>query len=124
MKFILWILQVLLALHTAMGAFWKFTVSAEQTMPSLGSIPDPAWIVLGIAELICVLGLLAPVVKKSLGKWVAPSAGFIAAEMILFCIIHLSSGANDNSSLIYWLTVAALSAFLGIARIKISPHEG
>jgi hypothetical protein len=39
MNILLWILQILLALHTAMGAVWKFSHSAEQTMPSLKAIP-------------------------------------------------------------------------------------
>ena len=40
---VLWILQVLLALHTAMGAVWKFS-NSEQTVPSLQAIPHGAWL--------------------------------------------------------------------------------
>lgn len=35
MNITLWILQALLALHTIMGAIWKFTNPAEKAVPSL-----------------------------------------------------------------------------------------
>lgn len=39
----LWILQVLLALHTVMGSVWKFS-NSEQTVPSLSAIPHGIWL--------------------------------------------------------------------------------
>ena len=38
MNILLWILQILLALHTAVGAIWKFSNPA-QNLPSLSAIP-------------------------------------------------------------------------------------
>ena len=45
MNILLWVLQILLALHTAMGAVWKFS-NSEQTVPSLKAIPHGAWLTL------------------------------------------------------------------------------
>lgn len=40
MHILLWGLQILIAIHTAIGAVWKFSNSPEQTMPSLSAIPQ------------------------------------------------------------------------------------
>ena len=37
MNIFLWVLQIILALHTAVGAVWKFSHSAEQTHAFLES---------------------------------------------------------------------------------------
>lgn len=44
MNIFLWTLQILMALHTLMGAVWKFSNSVENTMPSLKAIPNGVWL--------------------------------------------------------------------------------
>lgn len=92
MNILLWLLQVLLAFHTVTGAGWKFSHTAQETMPSLGAIPDPAWLALGALELVAGLALVVPAMRKSLGRLVPVAAVFIAAEMLLDCGLHLVSG--------------------------------
>ena len=60
MNILLWVLQILLALHTVMGAVWKFSNSAEQTVPSLKAIPHGVWLAMSVFELLCSLGLILP----------------------------------------------------------------
>ena len=121
MNVFLWVLQVLLALHTVTGALWKFSHSAEQTMPSLKAIPNGAWLAMSVLELLCVLALVLPAFKKSLGILAPVAAVFIAAEMLLYCGLHLSSGATDYGPMIYWLVVAALCAFIAYGRFVLKP---
>ncbi len=121
MNILLWVLQVLLALHTTTGAVWKFSNSAEQTMPTLGAIPNEIWLAMSIIELFCALGLLLPAFNKSLANLVPAAAGIIAAEMLLFCGLHLYSGATDYSPVIYWLVVAAICAFTAYGRFVLKP---
>lgn len=45
----------------------------------------------------------------------------IAAEMLLFCGLHLQSGDPNYSPLIYWLVVAAVCAFIAFGRWKLRP---
>jgi hypothetical protein len=65
MNILLWVLQVLLALHTAVGAVWKFSNPA-QSLPSLSAIPQGAWLTISLFELACVAGLLIPALYKPL----------------------------------------------------------
>ncbi len=121
MNILLWILQILLALHTAMGAIWKFSHSAEQTMPSLRAIPGAVWLSMSIFELVCCVALILPAVSKPLG-FLAPIAAIcIAAEMLLFCGLHLSSGDTSFGPMIYWLVVASLCAFIAYGRFVLKP---
>jgi DoxX-like protein len=111
----LWILQILLTLHTVAGALWKFT-NSEQTIPSLKALPHGVWITLSILELICSVALILPAFNKSL-KILAPIAAVcIAAEMLLFCACHMFSGEASYGPMIYWLVVAAICAFVAWGR--------
>jgi len=65
MNIFLWVLQILLALHTAMGAIWKYS-NSEQAVPSLKVIPHGVWLAMGVVEIICALGLLVPSLNKTL----------------------------------------------------------
>lgn len=121
MNILLWILQILLALHTAAGAVWKFSHTAEQTMPSLKAIPDILWLALAVVELLCVAALILPAFKKSLGRLIPMAAATIAAEMVLFCGLHLTSGDASFAPVIYWLVVAALAGFIAYGRSVLKP---
>ncbi len=116
MNILLWILQVVLALHTAMGAVWKLS-NSEQNVPSLKAIPHGAWRALMGLELLCSVGLLVPAVARSLGLLAAIGALGVAAEMLLFCGVHLASGDRKRGPMIYWLVVAAVGALLAYGRL-------
>ena len=119
MNVILWVLQILLALHTVMGAVWKLSHS-EQSVPSLGAIPHQIWRGLSVFELLCALGLVLPVMK-ALAILAPVSAACIGAEMLLFCGVHLSSGATRHGQMIYWLVVTALCVFIAYGRLALAP---
>lgn len=120
MNIFLWVLQVLLALHTAIGAVWKFS-NSEQTVPSLKAIPHSVWLGMSGLEFLFSVALLVPAVYKPLG-FLAPIAALcIAAEMLLFCGLHLASGDSSYSPIIYWLVVAAICAFIAYGRFVLVP---
>ncbi|MEK2643974.1 DoxX family protein [Bdellovibrio sp. BCCA] len=121
MNIFLWILQVLLALHTAVGAVWKFSHSAEQTMPSLKAIPSGVWMGMAILELICSVLLILPVLNKSWGISASVGAIIIAAEMLLFCGLHLASDEGNFGPMVYWLVVVAICAFIAYGRLVLKP---
>jgi hypothetical protein len=120
MNMLLWVLQILLALHTLMGALWKLT-SSEQTVSSLKAIPHEVWLALMAFELLCALGLLLPAYSKRLSKLVPVAAAGIAIEMLAFCGVHLFSGDSNYGPMIYWLVVAALCMFIAYGRSKLKP---
>jgi hypothetical protein len=120
MNIFLWILQVLLAAHTAMGAVWKFS-NSEQSVPSLQALPHGLWLGLSAFELACSAALVLPAAVPSLGLGAPIAAACIAAEMLLFSGTHLTSGTSEHGPMIYWLVVAAVCAFLAYGRFSVRP---
>jgi len=121
MNILLWVLQILLALHTAMGAVWKFSHSAEQTMPSLKAIPRGVWRAMSVFEVLISLCLILPAFYKPLARLVPIAAVCVVVEMLLFCGLHIRSGDAKFGPMIYWLVVAAICAFIAYGRIAIKP---
>jgi uncharacterized membrane protein len=120
MNMLLWVLQILLALHTVIGAVWKFSNPA-QTVPSLKAIPHAAWLAMSVFELLCSVGLILPAFNKSLAILAPIAAACIAAEMLLFCGLHIYSGEANYSPMIYWLVVAVICAFIAYGRLVLKP---
>jgi hypothetical protein len=115
MNILLWVLQIFLALHTAMGAVWKF-FNSEQAVPSLNAIPHEVWLAMSGFELLCSLCLILPAFNKSLAMLAPIAAVGIAAEMLLFSGLHIYSGDANYGPMIYWLVVAAICAFIAYGR--------
>ncbi len=120
MNILLWILQVLLAVHAVMGAVWKFSNSA-QTVPSLKAIPHGVWLAMSVIELLCALALVLPAFRRSWGILAPIAAVAFAAEMLLFSGLGLYSGHPDHGQMIYWLVVAAICAFVAFGRFVLKP---
>lgn len=120
MNIFLWILQVLLALHTAVGAVWKFS-NSEQAVPSLNAIPHGVWMGLSAIEVACSLALILPALVKPLAKLPPFAAAFIIGEMLLFTVVHVVSGSTAHGQVIYWLVVAAICAFIAYGRLVLKP---
>lgn len=118
MNALLWVFQVLLALHTVMGAVWKVT-NSEQAVPSLSALPHAAWLALIGVELLVAVGLVLPAVVKPLGKLAAVAAAALVAEMVLFSGLHLASDVAAHGEMIYWLVVAAFALFVAAGRWKL-----
>jgi DoxX-like family len=120
MNILLWVLQILLTLHTVMGALWKFS-NSEQTIPSLSAIPHGVWLTMSILELFCALGLILPALNKRLAFLAPVAATCLAVEMLLFCALDISSGDPNQDHLIYWLVVAVICALIAYGRFVIRP---
>jgi len=117
---LLWILQILLALHTAVGAVWKSS-NAETTMPSVAAIPHGVWQAMSALELVCAVTFIVPAFNKRLAI-LAPIAGAcVGAEMLFFSGVHLASGSTSYGPVIYWLFVAAVCAFIIYGRLVLEP---
>ncbi|MDQ3231173.1 MAG: DoxX family protein [Pseudobdellovibrionaceae bacterium] len=120
MNILLWVLQILLALHTLVGAVWKFS-NPEQAVPSLNAIPHGVWLGMSVLEIICSVGLVLPALNKRFTMLAPIAAGLIAAEMLLFCGLHISSGDTNYGPMIYWLVVAAICSFIVYGRFVRKP---
>ncbi len=120
MNILLWVFQILLALHTAMGAVWKFS-NSEQAVPSLKAIPHGVWMGLSVFELLCSLALLIPALSQPLAVLAPIAALSIAGEMLIFSGVHLYSGDANHGHMIYWLVVAAFCGFIAYGRLVLKP---
>lgn len=121
MNVVLWVLQVLLALHTTVGGVWKFFNNAEQTMHYLKPIPDAMWKGMGVMDLILAACLIIPAFYKPAGICPPVAAICIILEMLLYCGLLLRSGDKNYGPMIYWLIVIALCGFLAYGRFVLSP---
>lgn len=117
MNILLWVFQVLLALHTAMGGIWKFS-NSEQTVAALNSIPHTMWLGMGVFELVCAVGLLLPAINKSWTVLGPIAAVGIALDMLVYSAVYLFQGSSELGQLIYWVVVAAISMFIAFGRFK------
>jgi len=122
MNILIWIFQVLLAIHTAIGAIWKFSHTAEQTMPSLKAIPNGAWLTMSILELLFSLALILPAFNKNLAIAAPIAAICVAAEMLLFTGLHLSAGSTEFGPIAYWIVMALLCTFIAYGRFALAPR--
>jgi hypothetical protein len=118
---LLWILQILLALHTFIGAVWKYS-NTERTVASLQAIPHGLWMALIVLEILCSFGLVLPAFfSKPVRRIVPVGAACIVAEMLLFSAVHVVSGAHEYDHLAYWLAVAAVGSFVAYGRWVLRP---
>jgi hypothetical protein len=120
MNIALWVLQILLAVHTLMGVGWKL-INPPQAVDSLAAIPHFVWIGISVIEVFFSVGLALPALHRPLAILAPISAAGIAAIMLIYSAIHLASGKGDNGQLIYWLVVAAIAAFIVYGRLALKP---
>jgi DoxX-like family len=118
MNLTLWVLQILLALHTLLGALWKLSnPDPAQAAPSLAALPHGLWPLLAAAEVLCAAGLVLPAWRKAPALLAPVAALCLLAEMVLFTAVHFARGAGPLGQPIYWLVVAALCGFVAYGRL-------
>lgn len=120
MNILIWVVQIFLAVHTLMGALWKFS-NSEHDIPSLEAIPHGVWMGLSIIELACTIALILPLlkfIKQSRTDWSPIAALVIAGEMVFYSALHLQSGDPNNGPMIYWLVIAGICISFAAVRFK------
>ncbi len=121
MNILLWILQILAALvygsSGIMKVFMFDKVSAD--VPSFGALPRGAWTVLGIVELLCVLGLILPAALHWQPRLVIVAASILAAESLIFVYVHVKY--RETPTIIMMCVLGLLMAFLAYGRSVYLP---
>lgn len=75
---------------------------------------------LSVIEILCSVGLVVAVFQP-FGILAPIAAAFIAAEMLLFCVLHVASRSREYGPVLYWLVVAALAGFIAYGRFVLLP---
>lgn len=121
MNILLWVLQGLAALLYTMSGVMKVFLfdKVSGDVPSFGALPKPVWNVLGVVELVCVLGLIVPGVAGSQG-WITPlAAAVLAAESVIFVGVHVRY--KEVGAIVMCVVLGLMMAFVAYGRWKLSP---
>jgi hypothetical protein len=120
MNILLWVLQILLALYNMIGGIYM--VNNYEKLASvwaLNALPKPAWLALGLLQVLFALGLVLPGADRVLPKLTPISAACLAVISLLGIALYV---AYEGFPGILWAVVPAiLAAFVAYGRIALKP---
>jgi uncharacterized membrane protein len=107
MNILLWVLQVLLGLYYLMGGSWMVSKIPGAWLKIL---PKPAWMVLGVLQVLFALGLVVP-------KLTPIAAVCVAVETVLVAVL-----TKPKFQGALWVVVPALLVlFVAYGRFVLMP---
>lgn len=121
MNILLWVLQVLGALLYGSSGVMKVFMfeKISQDVSSFGALPREAWMALGILELICSFGLIAPAAFRWYPQLTIVAAALLALESLVFIWVHIKYG--EISPVIMCVILGLVMAFIAYGRLVLSP---
>src|SRR3954470_115931 len=125
MTYVLWIIQVLLALLFLFAGGTKLVIPPEvlAKMGSPNQIPLPGWLVrfVGVCEVLGALGLILPGLLR-IKPWLTPlAAAGLVIIMIGATVVTLAGGMGALA--LIPLAVGLLAAFVAYGRWRLAPHR-
>ena len=124
MTYVLWLIQVLLALLFLFAGGTKLVIPPD-VLASMGSpnqIPLPGWFIrfIGVVEVLGALGLLLPGLLR-VKSWLTPLA---AAGLVVVMVgaTALTVAADGATAGVVPLVVGLLAAFVAYGRWRLAPH--
>ena len=118
MNILLWVLQILLALWNIIGGIYmanNYKLVANEW--ALNALPKPAWIALGVLQVLFALGLVLPGALKVWPKLTPISA--LCLAVISLCGIALYAAYAGFPGLLWALVPAILAAFVAYERFPL-----
>lgn len=121
MNILLWVLQGLGALVYASSGVMKVFMfeKISHDVPSFAALPRGAWTAMGIVELLCVVGLIAPGLSHRHPELTGVAALVLAVESLIFIWVHIKS--REMPSLIMSAVLGLIMAFIAYGRMVLSP---
>ena len=121
MNILLWALQILAALlYGASGVMKVFMFDqVSEGVPSFGALPREAWLVLGILELVCTVGLIVPAAFRWRPTLTVVAAVVLAIESLVFIGVHAKYG--EMAPIILSGGLGLLMAFIAYGRMVLRP---
>jgi hypothetical protein len=121
MNMLLWVLQVLAALlYAASGVMKTFMFDkVSKDVPSFGALPRDAWMALGVVELVCTVGLIAPGALHWQPRLTVLAATVLAIEGLVFVWVHVKY--RERTPIIMSGVLGLLMAFIAYGRMVLSP---
>jgi uncharacterized membrane protein YphA (DoxX/SURF4 family) len=121
MNTLLWVLQILAALlYAASGTMKVFMFDkVSKDVPSFGALPRQAWMVLGIIELVCVIGLIAPAALHWRPELTVVAAAILAIESLVFIFVHVKY--REVAPIVMSGVLGVVMAFVAYGRMILKP---
>jgi uncharacterized membrane protein YphA (DoxX/SURF4 family) len=121
MNILLWVLQVLAALlYAASGVMKVFMFDKiSGDVRSFGALPRQVWMVLGILELVCTVGLIVPAAFHWQPGLTVVAATVLAIESLVFIGVHVKY--RETGSIIMCVVLGLLMAFIAYGRMFLNP---
>jgi hypothetical protein len=121
MNIFLWVLQALAALlYGASGVMKVFMFEkVSEDVRSFDALPREAWMVLGILELVCTVGLIVPAALHWQPALTAVAAGVLAIESLVFVGVHAKY--RETTPIIMSIVLGLLMAFIAYGRMVLRP---
>lgn len=121
MNVLLWVLQVFTALvYGASGIMKVFMFDkVSQDVPSFGALPRRAWLVMGVLELVCTIGLVVPAALHWRPRLTVLAATLLAIESLLFVWVHVKY--REIPAIVLSAGLGLVMAFIAYARLVLYP---
>lgn len=122
MNVFLWALQIVAAfLYAASGVMKIFMFEQiSGDVPSFGALPRQVWMALGILELVCVVGLIAPSAQRWYPVLTVVAAVALAFESLVFVWVHVKY--REVGSIVMVTVLGLLMAFIAYGRFALKPR--
>lgn len=121
MHVLLWILQGLAGLiYGASGAMKVFMFDkVSEGVVAFSALPRGVWTALGILELVCVVGLIAPGALHWKPQLTVVAAVLLALESLIFIWVHVQ--VHEVPPIIMSAVLGLLMAFIAYGRMVLRP---
>lgn len=121
MNGLLWVLQVLAALlYGASGVMKVFLFDkVTKDVPAFGALPRNAWTALGIVELVCTVGLIAPGVSGWQPALTGVAGGVLALESLVFIWVHVKH--REIGPIVFSGVLGLVAGFIAYGRLVLAP---
>jgi uncharacterized membrane protein YphA (DoxX/SURF4 family) len=121
MNTLLWVLQIVTALmYGASGVMKVFMFdSITEGVQSFDALPREAWTILGIVELICVVGLVVPSALAWRPSLTVVAASLLAIESLVFVWVHIQY--REVPTIIVSAVLGLVMAFIAYGRAVLKP---
>ena len=119
MNVLLWIVQVVLAaLCVSGGSFKVFRYAELAQVPAAGVLPQAAWIILGVFEIVCGILLIVPMALRWKPILTPAAAAALALENLILAMLfaQYSVGLTAENPLVWVAAMALLAAFVAYGR--------
>lgn len=121
MNVLLWVLQLVTALLFGASGVMKVFLfdKVSHDVPSFGALSRETWKILGIVELVCVIGLIVPSACHWHAQLTVAAAAVLAAESLVFVWVHVKY--REVGTIVFSVVLCLLMAFIAYGRWVLAP---